>query len=428
MYLNDIIMSLHFTHPTLKQIKVQNFKSFKSAELNVGKFNVLIGANASGKSNFVQIFSFLHDIQQYGLDNAISLQGGIEFVRNFKVGSKDNLIFEMHLTFPHPTPLCYTNKKNSDVNISDLVYRFELQLGKQTSFKIIDDKAVFTCKYSPTNQLKDSHGGEIIFANNKGRIKISHTFEDSLGLKVKDFSAYHFREEEQISSKSLLLESPLFSYMVQPSISKFIKDISVYDFDSKLAKKATIPLKSKIELEHDGSNLAVVLKNTLKNKDNRRKFTNLIKDLLPFVNSVDIKKNADKSTLFNFKENYFKNQKLPSDLISDGTINITALIIALYFQKDHITILEDLEQNIHPSLISKVVEMIKDVSSSRQILVTTHSPEMVRYAGIENIYLVTRDREGFSNIVKPENNNDVKEFIKNEMEITELYVQNLLGA
>lgn len=40
---------------SIKKIKVTNFKSFKDLEIILDKFNVLIGANASGKSNFVQI-------------------------------------------------------------------------------------------------------------------------------------------------------------------------------------------------------------------------------------------------------------------------------------------------------------------------------------------------------------------------------------
>ncbi len=46
----------------IKNIKVTNFKSFKELDVNLGNFNVLIGSNASGKSNFVQIFEFLRDI------------------------------------------------------------------------------------------------------------------------------------------------------------------------------------------------------------------------------------------------------------------------------------------------------------------------------------------------------------------------------
>ena len=419
-------MNVNSKHIVLKRIKVQNFKSFKTIDLNIGNFNVLIGANAAGKSNFVQIFSFLQDIQQHGLDNAISLQGGVKFIKNLKVSSNSNLIFEMHLAFTRFTYLGYESR-NSLIQTSDLVYRFELQLGKRSGFKIIEDKAVFTCKYkqdpSPTRPTI-SHDGKITLTNNRGRIKFSHTFEDSSDLKERYFDISYFKEKT--SSKSLLFQSSLFSYITQRHISDFIKDISIYDFDPKLVK-GIMPLRGKVELKSDGSNLAVVLKNAIENQDDQRKFKNLIKDLLPFINNVNIEKFADKSMLFNFEEIYFQDQKLPSNLISDGTINMTVLILALYFQNDYITILEELERNIHPSLITKIVEMMKDVSSSRQILVTTHNPEMVRHAGLDNIYLVTRDKEGFSNIVKPVDDNDVQDFLKNEMEISELYIQNLLG-
>ena len=45
----------------IKKIKISNSKSFKNLELELGKFNVLIGANASGKSNFTQVFGFLRN-------------------------------------------------------------------------------------------------------------------------------------------------------------------------------------------------------------------------------------------------------------------------------------------------------------------------------------------------------------------------------
>ncbi|RMI06729.1 MAG: DUF2813 domain-containing protein, partial [Calditrichaeota bacterium] len=41
------------------RIEIHNFKSFDELSVNLDRFNVLVGANASGKSNFVQIFRFL---------------------------------------------------------------------------------------------------------------------------------------------------------------------------------------------------------------------------------------------------------------------------------------------------------------------------------------------------------------------------------
>lgn len=222
-------------------------------------------------------------------------------------------------------------------------------------------------------------------------------------------------------SNKLLLETPFFLFPVREILS----DIAIYDFDPKLPKKAT-PITGKAELEEDGSNLSIILKNILENKEKKRKLFNLVKDLLPFVKNLGVEKFADKSLLFKLQESYFNNQYLPASLISDGTINITALIIALYFERKPLIIIEEPERNIHPYLISKVVEMMKDASQKKQIVVTTHNTEIVKYAGLENILLVSRDENGFSRISRPEDKEEVKTFLRNDIGIEELYIQNLL--
>jgi len=179
-------------------------------------------------------------------------------------------------------------------------------------------------------------------------------------------------------------------------------------------------------LEEDGSNLSIILKNITEKKEDRRKLFNLVKDLLPFVEDLNVEKFADKSLLFKLKESYFKTQYLPGSLISDGTINMTALIVAIYFERKPFVIIEEPERNIHPSLISKVAEMMKDASRRKQIVVTTHNPEFVKYAGLENILLVSRDKNGFSTISRPMDKAEIHVFLKNDIGIEELYIQNLL--
>ncbi|WP_443146893.1 AAA family ATPase [Petrotoga sp. 8T1HF07.NaAc.6.1] len=97
-------------------------------------------------------------------------------------------------------------------------------------------------------------------------------------------------------------------------------------------------------------------------------------------------------------------------------------------KKKLLTIIEEPERNIHPSLISGVVLMLKEASQKKQIIVTTHNPEMVRHTDLESILLISRDKEGFSNISRPVEKKEVKTFLKNEIGIEELYVQDLLEA
>ena len=248
---------------------------------------------------------------------------------------------------------------------------------------------------------------------------------NKFGIKQKDFYSF-WPGDNKLSSRELILENDMISYLLRPQLVKYLQELTVYDFDPKLAKMQ-VPLKGKVELENNGSNLAMVLKDIIENKEEKRKFINLITEILPFIQSIEVEKFADKSILFKLIETYFKNQQLPSSLISDGTVNITAVILALFFQEKPLIIIEEPEKNIHPSLIVKIVEIIKDASKLSQIILTTHNPELIRHVGIENIYLVSRDNEGFSNITKPQKSVEVKKFLKHEMQIEELYVQNLLG-
>jgi len=413
----------------IKKIKVTNFKSFGNLEIELGNFNVLIGPNAAGKSNFVHIFEFLRDIVSSGLNNAVSMQGGVEYLRNINIGSSERL--SINVVSTQEFGLFRRLRENLiETKIYETIYEFALKFNKRGSgFRIAEDKLIQKCKFvrldRPGKKIKEKEilgDGEIIIFSTNGKVKIDLNIPERVPLKKEDIFP-PFLPEEKLPNRTLLLET---SYFLIRLLEGIFRDISIYDFDPKLPKKAT-PITGKAELEEDGSNLSIILKNITENKEKRRKLFNLVKDLLPFVENLDVEKFADKSLLFKLQETYFKNQYLPASLISDGTINITALIIALYFEKKPLVIIEEPERNIHPYLISKVVDMMKDASQKKQIIVTTHNPEIVKHAGLDNILLVSRDKNGFSKISRPIDKEEIRTFLEH-IGIEELYVQNLLRA
>ncbi|MEW6606236.1 MAG: AAA family ATPase [bacterium] len=416
----------------ITKIKITNFKSFKELELELGNFNVLIGANASGKSNFVLVFEFLRDIVHSGLVNAVSEIGGVKYLRNITISDSEKLTVE--ITFSPTDEWISTVHEKEEPwigkEIYELSYKFALIFKKKRpKFEIDEDRLIQKCNFYKLWELgkkKEKIGqGDFIISNVGGEIKVE--LENPSNEKVE-------REKEKIRSSffpsflkaklpNTLLLSDLF-YLIKDDL---FRDIAIYDFDPKLPKKAT-PITGKAELEEDGSNLSIIVKNITENKDKKRKLFNLVKYLLPFVNNLDVEEVVDKFLLF-IQEIYFKeDQPLPAFLISDGTINIIALIIALYFEQKPIIIIEEPERNIHPYLISRVVEMMKEASQNKQIIVTTHNPEIVKYAGLDNILLVSRDKDGFSTISRPRDKEMVNSFLQNEIGIEDLYVQNLLGV
>jgi len=354
----------------------------------------------------------------------------VEYLRNMNIGASEPLSIKV-VSDQEFGLLRRTNVGLIGVKTYEATYEFALRFNKRGSgFRIVKDELSQKCKFlkleRKRKKIKEKEilgDGEILISRSNGRVKIVLNIPPNVPLKKEDIFP-PFLQEEKLPEHKLLLETP---YFLIPPLKGIFSEISIHDFDPKLPKKAT-PITGKAELEENGNNLSIILKNITEDREKRRKLLNLIKDLLPFVENLDVEKFADISLLFKLKESYFKTQYLPASLISDGTINMTALIVALYFEKKPFVIIEEPERNIHPYLISKVVEMMRDASQTqkKQIVVTTHNPEFVKYAGLENILLVSRNEDGFSTISRPVDKEEVKAFLKNDIGIEELYIQNLL--
>lgn len=417
-----------------KQNTGEKLKSFKDLDIELGGFNVLIGRNASGKSNFVQIFKFLRDVVSHGLKNAISIQGGIEYLRNVNIGPGDE--FSLEVTSDAEMKFSFGAKKEGiRLETSEIVYKFNIEFNnKGNGFRITEDKLTIGCdltrlvKENETIEEKEGLGkGEIDISNVNGSIETNYNVPEA--EKVEEYAGYfispRFLAAEPLEPGTVLLESLISPIMF--GINTIFESIAVYNFEPRGPKEG-VRITGRMELDEDGKNLAIVLNSIKEDRDKERKFSNLLRDVLPFVEDFDVKTYADKSLLFELREKYAPDFYFPACFVSDGTINIAALIIALYFEEKPLIVIEEPERNIHPYLISKVVDMMKDASQKRQVVVTTHNPEIVRYADLENILLISRDKQGFSNISRPGEKEEVKTFLENEIGIADLYVKDLLGA
>lgn len=399
------------------KIKISNYRNFDDLSVRLNDFNLLVGANASGKSNFVQAFQFLRDIVNHGLEDAISRQGGVEYLRNIKSAEFRPLLFHVVMRGDTKWWLSPFDHDKFNVTIHEIDYEFSL-CENGSGYAVDRDRMTVT--YSSEDPAEKF---SVSFFNRDGKLGIESTNPDvESALSFKGVPI--FREQPGGEEKTLLIESPLVGLNVQPALD-WLSNIGIYDFDPKLPKRAT-PISGPSELTIDGSNLAIVLNKVLSDEESKRGFLNLSQDLLPFLSGVDVEKVADKSIFFKLKEKYAEKADLPAFLISDGTINMIALIIALYFQEKRLSIIEEPERNIHPHLISKVMTMFREASKKKQIIATTHNPEMVKQADLEHILLVKRDGRGFSKITKPADSEQIKIFLENEMGLDDLLVQNLL--
>ncbi|MEO0225309.1 MAG: AAA family ATPase [candidate division WOR-3 bacterium] len=399
----------------IKKIKIENYKSFKNLEVELGNLNVLIGPNAGGKTNFISIFRFLRKASE-GLDKALSSEGGFDFLKNFKANGDEGISIEMEISLESRTEEFEFNNEEDEIP-----KRFRVRLPGLIQFsynlKNNENETSITIKNFSIEEIYRA-----------GRYIEKPIWEGNLELEAY-FDKISFESLEKKFKNSRWLTLKVLEFILDYSLPLldlkiFDRNFGIYDFDTKTMKQAYTRLDES-DLKSDGSNLVAFLEKILSNEIKRKKLLNLIGYVLDFIEDVKVKRSIFDYFSFELKEK-FDEKYLPSFLVSDGTVRVLAVIVALYFQNKSFVIFEEPERNIHPYLLSRIVDLFKEASKEKQILITTHNPEFLKYIDLENILVVSRDEDGFSTVKRLSEIEDIKFFLKNEIGVDELLVGNLL--
>lgn len=422
----------------LSRIKVKNFKSFEEVDVRFNDFNIIIGSNASGKSNLIDVIKFMRDIEKWGLDSAISLQGGASYLLNLKLGKKLPLYIKLEFDIDpnsNTRPVNYSTDEHNKFGMSVTKISLELEIKfHQRGEKYTISKSRFKADYNLEKVVGADESADFeyfskfnldVTTNSKSKnfLKISLHQEESVDLELEKIIPVQFIEA---TIEKRVIFGQAFLGLLYRDGPDLLSNISVFDFTPKDIKCSS-PIVGKISLDENARNLPVVLKTILKNKLKRERLVTLLADLLPFIEDLKVTETADKSLMLEVKEVYNHNNFLPSTFLSDGTAHATALITALYFDPDsNIKIFEEPERNMHPELICTLVEHMKSYSSRNQVFITTHNTELLRTADADDVLFVSRKDCGSSCVERLSSRDDVKTFLENEIGINELYANNLL--
>lgn len=420
----------------ITNIKVSNFKSFKDLDLNLGRFNVVIGANASGKSNFVEIFRFLKTLERENLDDTISLHGGRDSILNKKLGFSEPMRMRVTSDRQMPWPAGWVN-----IQLHETIYDFCLQIVSPQDGILIEDDHF-------TQKLRARIGGDdiemqldVLLSDGTRQVEIAprEVIDNLINKENESFVAFYkyllgllggkpagvLRPEalQTLKPQTLLIHHGFLGLM---GVERLFERLGVYDIDPQAVKRPH-DRAGRVSLQENGENLVLVLRQILADSEKSRKFHNLLRDMLPFAVEVGVEQYLGVSLLLRLRETYHESDLL-ANLLSDGTVDVATLITALFFEEKDIIIIEEPERNIHPRLISGLVELMKDASRNRQVIITTHSPEIVKHAGVENLLLISRDKEGFSTISRPGEKEAVRVCLEHELGLDDLFVQDVLAV
>lgn len=335
----------------ITKIRLQNWKSFKDSSLYIDSLGILIGTNASGKSNVLDAFAFLRAVGE-----GKSLVDAIQTVR----GGEDWIVRRGENAF------CISVEIEEQAN----TYVVDLRVRKSgTSFQYGD------CQI---------------------HLKGDEDYMDSVPSKFSDSSHGIVWKVYGVPA----------SLDVLPVIYQNFR--SVFILDPVPAKMRDYCKVSK-ELKSDGSNTAGVL--CALEPDEKLKVEELLSNYVRPLPERDINKvisypiglNKTDAMLYCY-EDWNPEQPVDARGMSDGTLRFTAIVVALLTAKPQsLLLIEEVDNGLHPSRAKELVDMLKELSHKRQVdvLCTTHNPVLLDELGnrmIPFVSYITRDREGNSHV------------------------------
>ena len=347
----------------LSRIEIANFKSIGQASVNLTRQNVIVGPNGVGKSNLLDAIHFLRDAANDGLDHAVTKRHGILSIRRWSKTRPFNIILKVH--FAH-------GETHGDYKIAIA------SAGEE--FSVIEEEGNW---FSPPPFGMDTGiAGPVLHSfkrNSEGLIEFNlpkSPFEISL------LPAVH-RSELLITQFGSSSFSPL-SYFFR-DLWKEVTSCGAYSiYPNKIREPQTI--SNSDVLADDGTNLASIIRQMRETKyrTNREALTSEIKQVLPIVGEIHVKSAGGFYVpVFRVRETSGgQAHDLNMAQISDGTLRMLGMLAAFYQPKAPVRItLEEPEQMIHPGLLPVLVDALEDYveegSVPRQVLITTHSPNLL---------------------------------------------------
>lgn len=390
----------------LKTIRISNFKSISNKTVSFENFNVLVGANAAGKSNFVDTLRFIHDILIDGLRSAVGRRFGWENVLTREKDRSEKI----------------TAKIFYDLKGTEHDFKF----GKKV-YKPLDLKYKLEAGYTRKKVYLNLESFEARFKHNDTETK--EEFERSRG-KVQIHNPIIFEEQLKSINIPKQLRDRLFLQgffgMGSSLLSDFIRSWRFYDLDVNAARNPCIDDSQNILLDN-GNNLASIL-DRLKASSSRSVHERILKImsiLVPGFDTWKIERQFDGSLGLKIREKGMTKALLPK-MVSDGTIRLLSILVALLYQPSRagLICIDEPERYLHPQVLKPLIEIMRDVSKKTQIIVTTHSAEVVKWLKPNELLMVDKINT-VTHIIRAQNVSMVNKFFE-EFSLDELWLGGYL--
>ncbi len=414
-------------------IEAKSYKCLRYIGQSLRHFQILVGPNASGKSTFLDVLTFLRDLLRQGVEPAVRERARqLEEILWLREGNAFELAVEMKLL------------EGPAVRLKDYTHaRYEVRIGRQEdgsvglsveNFWLLKESEGpqrrgperqpplfpydFQAPATIVTERKRTPPGRrrVMMRTPEGRVYIrSETTDWNFPLRLSSGRAglTAVPEEEERFGATVWARQILMD------------GIQLLQLNSRLMR-SPCPPDAPVTFQPDGSNLPVVLQRLSQQAPQQlERWVAHVQTVLPDIKTVDVKERQEDRHRY-VEVEFCSGLKLPSWLLSDGTLRFFALTLLAYLpERGRIYLIEEPENGIHPRALEAVYQSLSSVYEG-QVLCATHSPVFLNLAKLEDLLCFARTESGATDIVRGDHHPRLREW-RQEVSLGDLLASGILG-
>ena len=377
-------------HSRLNYISLERFKGFESVRIDLGGFTVIVGENASGKSNLRDALRFLHGISKgYSFTEIIGGKWGASGIHEWLGirGGANEIAFAGSDSFAIEIGLSC----NVFAQLSNYLYRLEISETPKGRFvttkeHIVDENT----KYPLFDAIVHNQSG--LADSRKVRVN-EKEYDTPFGIDTRG----------PIISQLLMMPGGPIDYAAYMKIHGVLDAFGgtrFFEFSPEAMRMPSSP--GAWHLGDRGENLSSVLQQFCIIESQKSALIKWIRELAP-IDVADFRFKSDLTgRILVFLVDGNGNEVSP-DSASDGTLRFLATLTAMLSPSpvNGCYFFEEIDSGLHPSRLHLLTQLIEGQvrTGKRQVIATTHSPQLLSFLSpetVDDVIVAYRMREDSS--------------------------------
>ena len=382
----------------ITEIKIKGYRLLDDFEADLNPLTVIIGANAVGKSTLIDCLQLIAECSTVPVNTAMGWHGGAASL--LTVGNR-NRDLVWRITFHNPL-------EQGNFLVYGVILETDEQGQMHPHFEILSTRDPIQGYSGPLTYLKVTPNQRHIFDSKQGRlIPFDETQPSPNGVRESDSaeatSKSGLLQPAQQEPALLLSQMRFFNDFPVPSwVRMILANMAFYPgFDmtrSSALRTRAADIKPVTTLSANGDNLGTVLHEILTRYDYRsaaEELRDFLRVAYPAFEEIhcDTAYGTPPQVLVRVRE---KGMSRSMELweLSDGMLRFLCLATALLNPGPPLLVaIDEPELGLHPGLLPIVAEMIKLAAERTQVLVTTHSPDLLNCFDIADVAVMARNAD-----------------------------------